>query len=84
MSETVLDIRHWGMTTADYDADSPFAVVAGAAGGQKAGKTSCVLCHQPKSFDWRTRTGKLHPMKRLSDATFVEVLAVLNQIVQLA
>jgi mRNA interferase MazF len=72
------------MTTADYNADNPFAVVAGKAGGAKTGKTSFVLCHQPKSFDWRVRLAAPHPMKRLSDPVFAEVCGVLNQIVQLA
>ena len=72
------------MTTAAYNADNPFAVVAGVAGGPKAGKPSYVLCHQPKSFDWRVRAGKPHPIRRLPDAPFASVLAVLNQIVQLA
>lgn len=72
------------MTTADYNADNPFAVVVGTAGGKKAGKVSYVLCHQPKSFDWRVRGAKPHPMKRLSDARFAEVCALLNQIMQLA
>ena len=29
------------MTTAEYNADNPFAVVAGNAAGRKAGKTRC-------------------------------------------
>lgn len=72
------------MTTAEYNADNPFAVVAGAAGGARAGKASYVLCHQPKSFDWRVRDAAPHPMKRLTDARFAEVCGVLNQIMQLA
>ena len=72
------------MTTAEYNADNPFAVAVGAAKGTKAGKTSYVLCHQPKSFDWRFRDAAPHPLKRLADSRFVEVCAVLNQIVQLA
>lgn len=71
------------MTTASYNADNPFAVAAGQAGGRKAGSLSYVLCHQPKSFDWRQRGAKPHAMRRLSDARFSEVLSVLNQIVQL-
>ena len=71
------------MTTAEYNADNPFAVVAGVAGGAKAGKTSYVLCHQPKSFDWRARHAAPHPMKRLSDATFANVCGQLNQIIAL-
>ena len=72
------------MTTAEYNADNPFAVVVGRAGGPKSGKTSYVLCHQPKSFDWRVRAAAPHPMKRLHDEHFAEVCGVLNQIVQLA
>jgi len=72
------------MTTADYNADNPFAVVAGQATGAKAGKTSYVLCHQPKSFDWRARRGAPHPLKRLDDAAFRQVRALLNQIIALA
>ncbi len=72
------------MTTAEYNADNPFAVAAGPTGGKKTGKTSYVLCHQPKSFDWRVRSAAAHPMKRLPDACFAEVCGVLNQIVQLS
>jgi mRNA interferase MazF len=71
------------MTTADYNADNPFAIAAGSAAGRRAGKTSYVLCHQPKSFDWRVREAAPHPMKRLPDALFAEACGVLNQIVQL-
>ena len=48
------------MTTAAYNATNPFALAIGAAPGRKAGKTSYVLCHQPKSFDWRARGAKPH------------------------
>ncbi|MDQ5946974.1 MAG: mRNA interferase MazF [Pseudomonadota bacterium] len=72
------------MTTAEYNADNPFAVAVGVAKGAKAGKTSYVLCHQPKSFDWRIREAAPHPLKRLPDAKFADACAVLNQIVQLA
>jgi mRNA interferase MazF len=72
------------MTTADYNADNPFAVVAGVAGGAKTGKTSYVLCHQPKSFDWRVRQASPHPMKQLHNGAFLEVCGLLNQIIALA
>jgi mRNA interferase MazF len=72
------------MTTAAYNADNPFAVAAGTASGTKAGKTSYVLCHQPKSFDWRARQASPHPMKQLNSAAFAEVCGVLNQIIALA
>jgi len=42
------------------------------------------VCHQPRSFDWRRRGGAPHPMTRIPDARFAEVLTVRNQIVQLA
>ena len=72
------------MTTAEYNADNPFAVAVGLAKGRgKAGKTSYVLCHQPKSFDWRVRNAKPHPLHALTDALFVEVCARLNQIIRL-
>ena len=72
------------MTTADYNADNPFAVVAGVAGGAKTGKPSYVLCHQPKSFDWRARQASPHPLKQLNATAFAEVCGVLNQIIALA
>ncbi len=72
------------MTTAEYNADNPFAVAVGQTEKSRTHKTSYVLCHQPKSFDWRVRGAKSHPLKRLSHARFSEVCAVLNQIVKLS
>lgn len=71
------------MTTAQSNSDNPFAVVAGKASGRKAGQPSYVLCHQPKSFDWRLRKAKAHPMRALPDDVFAEVCERLNQIIQL-
>lgn len=71
------------MTTAAYNATNPFAVVAGVAGGVKSDKTSYLLCHQPKTFDWRVREAAPHPMGNLTDPRFAEVCGTLNQIVQL-
>jgi mRNA interferase MazF len=67
------------MTTAAYNASNPFAVATGIATGR--GKTSYVLCHQPKSFDWRVRRARPHPLQRLADEPFGEACAVLNQII---
>ena len=72
------------MTTAEYNADNPFAVAVGNVQGKKPEKVSYVLCHQPKSFDWRIRKASPHPLRRLADHPFAEVCARLNQIVQLA
>ncbi|KAF0283205.1 growth inhibitor PemK [Spiribacter roseus] len=70
------------MTTAGYNADNPFAVPVGPVKG-KPGATSYVLCHQPKSFDWRARGGKKHPLGKLDDGAFVEVRLIVEQIMQL-
>ena len=71
------------MTTAPYNATNPFALVVGTAAGRKAGKTSYLLCHQPKSFDWRARAAKPHPLKQLDDEYFAAACALLNQIVEI-
>ncbi len=71
------------MTTAAYNADNPFAVAVGKATGRKLENTSYVLCHQPKSFDWRMRDAKPHPLGKLLDGFFIEVCEQLNQIIQL-
>lgn len=71
------------MATAAYNASNPFAVAVGVASGRKAGATSYVRCHQPKSFDWKVRGGKPHPLGRVPDAAFAQVLLVLGQIIQL-
>jgi mRNA interferase MazF len=72
------------MTTAEYNADNPFAVAIGRGTGRKAEQTSYVICHQPKSFDWRLRKAKAHPLKTLSNNLFTQVCERLNQIIQLS
>ena len=72
------------MTTAEYNADNPFAIAVGIASGKKVNKTSYVLCHQPKSFDWRARRAKPHPLGVMNNALFSQACERLNQIVQLA
>ena len=71
------------MTAAEYNSDNPFAVAVGKGAGRKTGRTSYVLCHQPKSFDWRLRKAKTHPLGALSNALFVQVCERLNQIIQI-
>ena len=74
----------WGvsvpMTTAAYNVNNPFAVAVGVA---KSQKSSYVLCHQPKTFDWRQRRASRHPLKKLNDTQFAEVRAILEQVMQL-
>lgn len=71
------------MTSTDYNADNPFAVAVGKTVKGEAERTSYVLCHQPKSFDWRQRKAKSHPLGKVSDALFAQVCGRLNQIVQI-
>ncbi|MDZ7640930.1 MAG: type II toxin-antitoxin system PemK/MazF family toxin [Desulfurivibrio sp.] len=71
------------MTTAEYNADNPFAVAVGPASKAGIDKTSYVLCHQPKSFDWRARQATPHPAVKVTAASFAEVCEILNQIIQL-
>ena len=70
------------MTTAEYNSDNPFAVAVGKASGRRTGQTSYVLCHQPKSFDWRLRKARPHPLGTLATSQFVQVCERLNQIIQ--
>ena len=72
------------MSTAEYNADHPFAVAIGAATGRKTGKISYVLCHQPKSFDWRARGAAPHRLGRIPDARFAEACETLDQILMLS
>ncbi len=71
------------MTSAEYNADNPFAVAVGFVGRRGGRKTSYALCHQPKSFDWRLRGAKPHPLGRLNDPLFRDACRRLNQIIQL-
>jgi mRNA interferase MazF len=52
------------ISAANYNADHPFAVVAGPAKTRKPNKTSHLLCHQPKSFDWPAREAARNPRGR--------------------
>ena len=72
------------MTTAEYNRDNPFAVAVGKVRKGRNTVDAYVLCHQPKSFDWRSRGAKPHAMKRLPENVFAEACMILNQIVQLA
>lgn len=77
------------MTTAKYNTDNPFAIAVGQVNKSRIGqtkpeKTSYVLCHQPKSFDWRLRNARPHPIGPLSDSLFAQVCESLNQIIRLA
>lgn len=71
------------MTTAAYNQDNPFAVEVGSVVKQGITKASYVLCHQPKSLDWRQRKASPYEGRQVSDEVFKQVLKQLNQIIQL-
>ncbi len=68
------------MTTAAYNETNPFAVRFEGP----TGAVSYVLTHQPKSFDWRARRAKAHPMKRAPEAVLAQCCELLNQIILVA
>ena len=68
------------MTTASYNETNPFAI---KFSGVK-GVISYVLTHHPKSFDWKIRNAKLHPMKKSPEDIFLMACESLNQIIDLA
>lgn len=65
------------MTTAEYNSTNPFAV---SFVGPRA-TTSYILAHQPKSFDWKMRGAKSHPMKQVPEDVFTQACNTLNQII---
>lgn len=67
------------MTTSESNETNPFAI---RLSGPK-GIVGYILCHQPKSFDWRARAAKLHPWKQAPQDAFSAACGVLNQIVAL-
>lgn len=67
------------MTTAASNDSNPFAVrIAGPKG-----IVGYILCHQPKSFDWRARGAKPHPWKQAPKDAFAAACGILDQIVAL-
>jgi mRNA interferase MazF len=68
------------MTHSPMNESNPFAVKLPVRRGEAA---SYVLTHQPKSFDWRVRTARPHPMRQVSVADFQECCDRLNAIVSI-
>lgn len=66
------------MTTSDSNETNPFAVKFSVKG-----KTSYVLCHQPKSFDWRARGAGPHAWKQVTETVLAACGRLLDQIVTL-
>jgi len=67
------------MTTASYNETNPFAV---KFAGHR-GVASYILCHQPKSFDWRARHAKPHPFKKVPEDSYANACETLNQIIDI-
>ncbi len=67
------------MTTAKYNETNPFALRVDNPGK----KTSYILVHQPKSFDWQARGAKPHPLKQISEDLFALACKALNQIIDI-
>lgn len=67
------------MTTASYNEGNPFAVkFTNSKGG-----ASFIISHQPKSFDWRARNAKPHPLKRVPEDSYARACEALNQIIEI-
>jgi mRNA interferase MazF len=64
------------MTHAAFNADNPFAVAVQGAKGD----VGYVLAFQPKSFDWRARNAKKHPLGGGHQKVLAAVLKKLDTI----
>lgn len=64
------------MTHAESNADHPFVVTT----KDKHGAPSYVLCHQPKSFDWRQRNARPHAMGTGHAKLLTQALVKFNDI----
>lgn len=65
------------MTTASYNETNPFAVKFTGP----RGIASFILGHQPKSFDWRARGAKPHPLRKVPEDSYARACETLNQII---
>ncbi len=67
------------MTSAAYNHGSSLAVDLGPI-PEKPDAHSFVLCNQIKSFDWKARNAKPHPMGMLRSQQLEQVLEIVGQI----
>jgi len=67
------------MTTGTFNDSNPFAVRL--KGPRDA--SSCILGHQPKSFDWRARKAQPHPWKKVPEESYARACETLNQIIDI-
>lgn len=67
------------MTMASYNETNPFAA---KFTGPK-GVASYIFGHQPKSFDWRARSAKPHPLRKVPEDSYARACETLNQIIEI-
>jgi mRNA interferase MazF len=67
------------MTSAAYNRGSSLAVDLGPI-PERPQAHSFVLCHQIKSFDWKARGARPHPMGSLSDDRLEQIRSIVGQI----
>ena len=67
------------MTSAAYNHGSSLAVNLGPI-PERPQAHSFVLCHQIKSFDWKARGARPHPMGSLNNDKLDQVLEIVGQI----
>ena len=67
------------MTSAAYNRGSSLAVDLGPIPDRPEAH-SFGLCHQIKSFDWKARSARPHPMGSLSDDRLEQVRSIVGQI----
>lgn len=65
------------MTTSPSNETNPFAIKFVGM----TGVASYILTHQPKSFDWKMRGAKPHPIKQAPENSFALACDSLNQII---
>ncbi len=65
------------MTTAPYNESNPFAVKL----NRPRAPAGYVLAHQPKSFDWRARNAKPHPLKTVPEEVYLRACKTLHKII---
>lgn len=79
LHDTVGLVVGCAMTSAPYNRRSTLAVDLGPI-PDRPDAHSFVLCHQLKSFDWRARAAKPHPMGLIAADQLDEVLEIVGQI----
>jgi len=71
------------MTSSLSNLGNPFALEVPRETSKGTREPSFVLCHQPKSVDWRQRRASPHPWKSLTNAQLAAACEGLNDIVGL-